>query len=284
MSFLTTRASITVNASVAAQCWINAFHATGQDVERWALYRTMSVEIYRTGLQFIATSGSVLFRTWVPTIDSDGKAYDWPEQDARPESAVVVMDGNHFALSFIKALLSASRQFEVAELSLSVEEAPEQGDDEEPPLGATFSKDVLTLRAFGQQLHCKLFEDKYPNWRALDFGIDQAERVDGMTIATAMFSTVGKLKGVGAVDCTFTGGEKQIVLTGADGRFRGVLMPMRRKEKHQPEAEPEDNEQVDALDTSDVLAKSSMSLDGGAYEPFDAEKLTRSIRNKLGKD
>jgi hypothetical protein len=263
MAFLTKQASVTVNASAAATAWINAFHATGQDAERWALYRTMGIEIYATGVQFIATSGSILFRTWVPGTDATGRAHDWPLEEEAPESAVVVMDGNHFALAFVKALLSASKQFEVAELSLTIEPAPAQDESEEPPLGASFSQDVLTLRAFGQQLHCRLFEDKYVNWRALDFGIDTAERVDGMAVSTSMLATIGKLKGVGAVDLTFTGDGKQITMYGVAGSFKGVLMPMRRKEKEKPEIEPEDDAQVDSFKDMDA----TVSVNGGPKMP-----------------
>lgn len=275
MSFLNRNPmAVTVNASAAATAWINAFHATGQDQERWALYRTMSVEIYPTGVQFIATSGTILFRTWVPTIDADGKASEWPEQEEVPPCSVVVMDGNHFALAFIRALLSAAKQFEVAELSLTVEPAPEMDEDEEPPLGAAFSKDVLTLRAFGQQLHCRLFEDKYANWRKLDFGIDKAELVDGMTVSTSMFATVGKLKGVGAVECTFTGGEKQIILTGVAGSFKGLLMPMRRKEKDKPEPEPEDDDQIDAIENAKVKVN-------GKWVPATKENVSKAASSAL---
>jgi hypothetical protein len=280
MNFLTARASITVNASAAATAWINAFHATGQDQERWALYRTMSVEIYKTGVQFIATSGTLLFRTWVPTLNEENEAHDWPAWQDEPVSAVVVMDTNHFALAFIKALLSAAKSFEVAELSLTIEPAPEDGDAEQPPLGASFSQDVLTLRAFGQQLHCRLYEDTYADWRALDFGIDKAERVDGMTVSLAMLATIGKLKGVGSVDLTFTGGEKQITMRGVAGSFIGVMMPMRRKEKEKPQPEPEDDdEQTDALDG----VSATISVNGSEPVPFTKSAVDRAFR-QVGRD
>ena len=238
---------LTVNASSAATAWPNAFLATGQDEDRPLLCRTLSVEFFRSGVHFIACDGTILFRTWVPKHDTDA---EWPEDYEVPDRSVVVLDRGHFALGFMRTLVAATKDFEFAELSLAIEAAPEQ--EGEAPLGAEFSAEVLTIRALGQQLHCRLFETEYVNWRQLQFGVDRSERVDGMKLATRMFASVGKLKGIGAIDCTFTGGERQIVLTG-DRSFRGLLMPMRRGQKAATDHTTEyDSEQTDALPETKV--------------------------------
>jgi hypothetical protein len=265
--------SVTVNASAAATGWINAFLATSQDPEgRQMLYRTLSVELYQSGVQFVATDGTILFRTWVPIEDAE-----WPEQEESPEAAVVVMDGGHFALSFIKTLLAATKTFETAEISLTVEDAPE--DDGEIPLGAAFSPRVLTLRALGQQTHCRLFDDKYVDWRKLNFGVEQAERVDGMKISTRMFATCGRLKGVGALEMTFSGEERAVILTSDSRSFRGIMMPMRRKEKDEkPAPEPDGgDEQADILDQPG----NTFSVNGGEPVPATRANMKREIEKSM---
>lgn len=253
MTSLLAHPTITLNASATTTAWINAFLAAGQSEDRPVLYRTLSVEFFKEGVHFVACDGALLFRTWVPKVDAD-----WPEDYEHPEHCVVVMDGEHFALGFVRTLLSATKDFEVAEIALSIEPAPEA--EGEVPLGAELSKDVLTLRALGQQLHCRLYEAPYADWRNLKFGLEQGERVDGMKVATRMFAALGKLKNIGAIDCTFTGGEKQIILTG-ERNFRGLMMPMQRPKKDAPPPADEEDEQTDALDNM----KATVTFGGKTY-------------------
>jgi hypothetical protein len=222
---------ITVNAGRAATAWLNAFLATSQDEARPALYRTLSVELFEAGAQFVGCDGTMLFRAWVP-----GDGQPMPDAAEAPERAVVVMDTDKFALAFMRTLLAAAGDDagKLATLSLAVE--PAEGDT---PLGEAFQPEILTLRAFGQELHCRLYESSFPDWRGLRFGLDRAEAVDGMTLAVRLFAAVGKLKGMLGVDCAFIGAERQIVIhaKGAEAEVRGLLMPMRRPGKQTPESE-----------------------------------------------
>lgn len=259
--------SLTVHASAAATAWLNAFLATGQDEDRPVLFRTLSVEFYANGIQFVACDGTMLFRAYVP---KQGTDEEWPADDESPERSVVVMDGEHFALGFVRTLLAASKSMELADLALSIEPAPEQ--DGEMPLGAEFSAEVLTLRALGQQLHCRLYEGEYVDWRKLSFGIAMADRVDGMMLATRMFSSVGKLRGIAAIECTFTGDERHIVITG-DRSFKGILMPMRRKEKEKPEPEETEGDP----DQTDALADATIKING-KWVPATKANMERAIK------
>jgi hypothetical protein len=229
-----TTVSATVNAGTAATAWLNAFLATGADENRPLLNRTMSVEFFRGGVQFIATDGTILLRTWVPSVEGDNENKVWPDIAEDPDARVVVMDPDKFALAFIRALLAASKDSEYAPLTMTVEAAPSK----EPALGEEFSKEMLTLSAFGQQMHCRLCDGVYPNWRKLQFGLDRAERVDGMTISPRLFAIVGKLREVNRVDCEFSGSDRQIAIT-ATGSIvvRGLLMPMRRGHEKRDESE-----------------------------------------------
>lgn len=239
MNATMTADSVTTLAAQTATAWLNAFLAVGQEETRPALYRTLSVEMFDGGTQFIGCDGTVLFRAWSPAKDSEA---DMPEAEEVPRRSVVVMDPDHFALAFMRTLASAAKGdgMEFMELGMAIEPAPEP---EEALLGDAFSAEVLTLRAFGQQLHCRLYESTYPDWRALQFGIHRDEQVEGMKLATRMFATVGKIKGASAIDCTFLGEAKQIQIHAMDGPLtvvRGLLMPMRREKEKSEKIENDD--------------------------------------------
>jgi len=232
-----------VRAGDGAQAWLNAAIACSQDDARRQLYRTVSIEFFKRGVQFIGCDGHVLFRTWAPYADNGDLPAPHPEAEERPRDAVVVADIDKFALGFMKTLLAAlDDDGPPADLTMSVE-AADQPD--EPPLGAELGKDVLILQALGQRLTCQLFEGPYVDWRKLQFGLDKAELVDGMTLAPKIFAAVGKLKGVNGIECSFHGEERAIEIRTPDNgslSVRGLLMPMRRFQKpdRQPPAGDED--------------------------------------------
>lgn len=217
-----------VYAHDGAVAWLNAAIASGQDADRHALYRTLRIEFFRAGVQFIGCDGTMLFRAWAPYSDAGDLTLPQPEYDESPEDAVTVLDGERFALGFMKTLLAATagENARIIELSLSVDPA----EDEQAPLGPEMGEHVLTLQALGQRLSCRLYDGDYPDWRRAQFGLPAEDLVDGMTLAPRIFAAVGKLKGVGGVDCTFTGREKAITFRSTIGNAPvcGLLMPMRK--------------------------------------------------------
>lgn len=226
----------TVRAKVGATAWLNAFIATGQGESRRALYRTLRVEFFPRGVQLVGCDGTMLFRTWAPYSDIGDIPAPHPESDEAPDDAVVVSDVDKFALAFMRTLLSAAEDYQ--DLTLSVERVEKE---DEPELGEELSEYSLNLSALGQHLSCPLFEGEYPDWRALEFGLDPAELVDGMILATRLFQAVGKLKGVSGVDCAFRGSERAIdfeSMEESDASVRGLLMPMRRmRDRKGPKAD-----------------------------------------------
>lgn len=232
--------SVTVNAGRAATAWLNAFLAHSEEESRPALCRTLSVEFFREGVQFIGCDGTILLRAWVPAENAMNE--DWPEIEEVPDMSVVVMDPDKFALAFMRTLGSAAggegnTHMPVTlavEPSILLPEGVTVSVETDSPLGtalgAAFESKMLTLSAFGQRLHCRLYEAEYPKWRQLQYGLSPAEQVDGMKLALRMFATVGKLKSVSSVDCAFLGATRQINITakGDGGEVRGLMMPMRR--------------------------------------------------------
>lgn len=232
-----------VRASVGATAWLNAAIASSNDKDRKVLYRTLSVEFYRTGIQFIGCDGHALFRTWAPYVDIGDLGSPHPTFFEMPEDQVIVADPDKFALGFMGTLLSACTDT-VEALTIAIEHAE---DEDEPALGEDLSRYVLTLHAVGQRLSCPLFEGTYPDWRRLAFGVTEDERVEGITLAPKLFKAVGKLKGVSGVDCTFRGEQKAIAISSTgdgDVSLRGLLMPMLRPKKERPEPVEEGDAQL----------------------------------------
>ena len=232
-----------VYAHDGAQAWLNASIASSQDAERGPLYRTISVEFYRDGVQLIGCDGTMLFRTWAPFSDIGDFDAPQPEYDATPEDSVTVFDEEKFALGFMRTLLAATSgdNERIIELTLSID----QVEEEQAALDG-MGEYVLTLQALGQRLSCKLYDGPYPNWRELQFGLPAEELVDGMTLAPRIFAAAGKLKGVSGVDCEFRGAERAIAWRSTPGSAPccGLLMPMRRPTDRQ-RAKEEDAEQVE---------------------------------------
>lgn len=238
-----------VRADVAATSWLNASIASGQDDSRRPLYRTLSIEFFKTGIQFIGCDGTLLFRTWAPFSDVGDFELVQPDFLTQPVDRVIVADIDKFGIGFMRTLASALGEDRPAELSVDVEPV---FDLEKPALGDEVQRYVLTLNALGQTLSLKLFEGEYPNWRELKLGLDRAELVDGMTLGTKMFRAVGKLIGITGVDCSFNGEDRAIEVRshGSIGPvLHGLLMPMRRPSK--PEAKPAKVEQTEALSRED---------------------------------
>lgn len=252
MTMTTEQVEVTVSARAAAIAWLNAFLATSQEEGRPTLYRTLALEVFNTGVQCIATNGYALFRTWVPSVaaveeaefDDEG-IVPWPATSRQPQRAVVVMDPDGFGLGFMRALLRVTNDEAHAFEELTITTSP-QDDEATLALGAEFMSERLTLRACGQRIDLKLLEGAYPNWRALQLGVEAVERVDGMTVGPRLLALVGKIKGATSVDLAFHGESKHIAFTAHGAcEVRGMLMPMRR-EAERPAADPV-REAVDAF-------------------------------------
>ena len=228
--------TLRVNAGAAARAWLNAFLAASGDKNRKILYRTLSIEFFGNGVQFIGCSGTLLFRTWAPREPDEDERdrEDWktppmPEIEQTPDYgdlSVVVLDDDKFALAFMKTLMAAASSDQAAAtMTIGIETI----DTFQFALSDDLAEHVVALQAFGQQLHCKVLDAPYVNWRGLDLGIARRELVDGMTISPDTFKTIGQLKGVSAVDLDFKGKTKGIVLHASGlSEVRGLAMPMRR--------------------------------------------------------
>lgn len=276
---------ITLPASKASLAWYNVFLATGQDPDRPKLYRTLCIEFYPHGVQFVATDGALLLRTWV----DDGSWGDDAERLVRePMRTVTVSDRSKFGIGFIRTVMGMAKAADEAgdmlELSLTRDESGPQMD-----LDESMSTWRLTLRCCGQRMDLQLHDEPYPDWRGLDLGVEDIERVEGMTLAPWVFRTLGKVKHISGFDLSFGGEERAIrVVTRGQSRLRGLVMPMRRQrerkapqppdsaqgemEDFEPEDEPEspvlpdDPVQLGRLDADAAAAEGSSSDAAAAAE------------------
>lgn len=226
---------VTVNAQHAATAWLNAFLATGDDPDRAVLFRTLVVEFFPEGVQLIACSGVALFRSWLPRSDLEGTPTAWPALAEVPRRRVIVMDVERFAVGFMKILHQVTSTEERAFESLTLSIAP-QDEGATLSLGEEFVSERLILRSCGQRLDLRLMDGVYPDWRALQLGIDDRERVEGIAFGPRIVGLVGKLKGCAQVRFEFHGTERYVGFeAGATGdappAVRGILMPMRKTDR-----------------------------------------------------
>lgn len=220
-----------VDAREAATGWLNAFLASGQDKQRAKLFRTMSLEFHREGLQLVATSGTALFRTWIRRTELPGPAA-WPGNDEVPQRTVTVMDVEKFGLAFMKNLYQLTTKEDRVGERMTITIAP-QDEGATLSLGTEFTTERVVIRTCGQRLDLPVMDGEYPNWRRMQLGIEARERVEGMIVAPALCGAVGKLAGVSALRFQFHGKEKQIQFEASDSPaglalVKGLLMPMRR--------------------------------------------------------
>lgn len=221
---------VSVRARASAIGWLNAFLAAGSDEQRPAINRTLALEWFEGGVQFICTDGTALFRSWVPAVpdSSDASEAEWPVVAEAPIRTVVIMDADGFAVSFMRTLLSVTNDegHEFDELTVT---SAMHDDEADLALGPEFMGERLTLRACGQRIDLKLYEGPFPDWRRARLGIDNAERVEGLTLAPRLLALVGKLKGASRVDMEFYGDKNHVAFVArGDSETRGLLMPMRR--------------------------------------------------------
>jgi hypothetical protein len=226
-------------ARAAALAWLNCFLATSQDDERGVLYRTISIEFYRGGLQFVCCDGTALFRSWVP-VESET---EWPLTSEKPITSIIAMDPDGFGIGFMRTLLRVTSEegHEFEQLHITTKDADDSGA---PALGRPFLTTRVVLLACGQRLDLRLMDATYPNWRGLQLGVDMSERVDGMKLAPRILGQLGKLKDVTAVSLDFHGEERRVDFIARGGtEVRGMIMPMRRFVEKKKPVEQEEDEQ-----------------------------------------
>jgi len=235
---------VTVPARIASQAWLNAMLASSKEPSRPLICQTLSVEVFETkGVQFIATNGHVLFRTWAPVNGSR----TWPAMRYRPDRQLTVMDPDGFGLGFMRALLRVTSEETHVDEQLTITSAPVD-DEAAPSFGAEFQTERVTLRACGQRLDLLVRDEPYPDWRKLKLGLDEMAFVDGMKVQPKYLGLVGRLKDITAVDMTFAGNDRAIWIdaNGEQGYgVKGLLMPMRRLEtgtKDEPETALDEND------------------------------------------
>lgn len=172
---------VTLNAAQCATAWLNAFLASGNDEDRPLLNRTLCAEFFTNGVQFVATDGAILFRTWCAVQPEGGELPRMPLIEESPERAAIIVDLDKFAKMFMQTLSTATSGDNAPHVEISLSIEPHEDAAEQAPLGDVFTRERLTLRALGQELHCPLVEDTYPNWRRAEFGIPAQERMAGLS-------------------------------------------------------------------------------------------------------
>ena len=230
-----------LRARDVALAWLNASIASGDNPDRAPLYKSLAIEFFANGVQFVGCDGVMLLRTWAPLVTAIGES-PAPDATATPYHRIVVRDESKFARTFFATVLAATAGDlgSVEPLELAVELAPEIAS--EPAMDDALRPLRLAIRTLKQELHLPLWEGEYPAWRSVGFGL-QVERVAGLRIASWVFAALGKVKGASAWSLEFNGAAAGIRIESSLGvKVHGVVMPMEPpREKKKPAASDEDD-------------------------------------------
>lgn len=218
---------ITLPGLGLATAWLNTSLATCEDDSRPVLYRTTLVEIYRTGVQLVATDSFMLLGAYTPTSTDD--LTPPPGLDEKPDATYIVQDPDKraralmaFVMTEAKAAEKEMRPFDVT-LGVGSVEAPEV-----PTLDPTLDREGFTLETDSERLTLPIYAGEFPNWRAL-LARDTGDPTAAIDLSPTLLGRLGKLKGApGAVRMDFDGNTNIVHLScpGHEGYLFGGLMPI----------------------------------------------------------
>jgi hypothetical protein len=206
--------AITLPAEFVVPAWRNAALASGDDPTHPTLYRTVLVEWFSGGLQFVATDGHVLIVSWASD-DRDDTDPAAPERDEAPLGSIVAIAADRLMVDFCK-----HRAAEVKAWRRDLDE----GVDPEP-VDVTFSlgtinepdtaqqrldigdRRALIISADNERIALPLYEGDYPSWRSILTGYKPTPRAEVKATA-GVLARLGQLR----TDAAHTDDELQLTM------------------------------------------------------------------------
>lgn len=219
--------TLTVPGSTIAPCWLNSWLATGSDQNRPLLYRTVSVEIFKTGVQLIASDGALLLGTFAPAA-----AYDEdppPSIDEAPAAAYVVQDEKRRAVALMKFIAEeaaeAAEQERVYDIRLSVV-AVDSGAVQ--TLDPSLDRKAFVIETETERLTLPIYEADWMAWRAT-LTSRKPQKSDGNRFDPRLLGQLGKLRAVSSIEFAYhgTGEMETIAAPDAECYLFGAIMPMK---------------------------------------------------------
>lgn len=219
---------LSIPGGALAPAWLNAWLATSDDDSRPILYRTMLVEVYKTGVQLVSTDSFMLLTSFAPTIVDD--LVPPPSLDEAPVASYIVQDTDRRAIALMRYVLaeakSAEKEARPFDVTLSVATVE---DPSVPTLDPTLDRSGFVIATDSERLALPIYQGDYPNWRNL---IAQAKTnaTEHIALSPMLLGRLGKLKGTPTpIRMDFDGdlGMVRLSASGHESYLSGGLMPIR---------------------------------------------------------
>lgn len=196
-----------------ASSWLNCALASSEDENRPVLYRTILVEVFKGGVQLVATDSWMLLAAFVPT-DADDLTPPPPTIDESPIETHVVMDPDKRMQSLMRFVLTDAKAAEKAgvpcDLTLSISSAESPS---EPTLDPSLDRSMFIVQTDNERLALPIYEGDYPTWRAL-LAAHREEPTGTLALNPTLLGRFGKLKNfAGPISMILNGATGMIALS-----------------------------------------------------------------------
>lgn len=223
----------TFDAQALARGWLSVAVASGNDKEGFAaLYRTVSIEAYPTGMRLVATDATVLLAAWVPTLTA-GELAPEPDLDEVPQATAVAIDQHGRGKGFLAHLLklTSGEDAEKLEVEVNLGVADDALGADSPTFPGLEAIYVELSLPETEQVRLLTFEGAYPTWRALVAGFVPME-TDAIALnpdVAGRLSKLGKIQSGTLLGFSWSGPIRgaRFVLTDSSPHVTGMVMPCR---------------------------------------------------------
>lgn len=210
--------------------WLSVALAAANDQERPALYRTVCVELFPTGVRLVSVDGFIALHSWVPNAaHSDEPEPDW---DEAPATTAIAIDVHGRGRGLLGHLLKLARAKDAVpfDVRLTIGLLPEE---EGQTLEGMAPRWVMLDHPDHERVTLPVYEGEFPNWRKVLAGFEPHE-TDAVALNPEIVGRLAKLGklhgGVGTpLVWRFGGRDRMALLEVGHGEpsVAGAAMPVR---------------------------------------------------------
>lgn len=236
------------DAATLARGWLSVALASGADDAVPALFRTLCLEEFSTGLRLVATDSYILLRAWVPGAHAEEFVPE-PTDDEAPVSTTVVIDPHGRAKALLAHLLKLTSAKDALPEEVQLNAAASFDDDPVPSLAGLEARWVTMEHPDHERLRLQTYEGAYPNWRKVLAGFE-SKKTSAIALNPELLGRLVKLEKfhAGAPLRWRFGGENRMALVEVPSEpfVSGAAMPVRWDFDRNAPAEDEKKEEAPA--------------------------------------
>lgn len=214
--------------------WLSVAIASSESRDFPAMWRTVHVEQFSTGVRLVAVDGYLALRTWVP-LDSD--YHPEPGIDEAPLTTATVIDPDrrgagilrHARKLWQRAIDGDDQAPSAINLDLGVVVDDDNTDGQATFPGLEPRWALLSLP--GEQVKLPLYDGPFPTWRNVFGRPRRTTRTEAIALAPTMMQRLGQLGALhppaARIGCQFTGENQPVMIQVVDGEpyVEGLAMP-----------------------------------------------------------